>query len=97
MHTHTLNRGYTFYSKCRELSHDSGILHLDDKVSLTFRTQKNGVKNGTVTQWQTSTTLCHVIIWSEIIIQLDSYPGTTRDTPVNKVWVEHFKKISPLI
>ena len=32
-----------FYRKCRELSHDSGTLHLDDKVSLKFRTQKNGV------------------------------------------------------
>ena len=30
-------------------------------------------------------------IWAEIIIQLDSYPGTTRDTPVNTVWVERQK------
>ena len=48
-----------FYRKRRELFHDSGILHLDDKVSPTFRTQKNGVKNATVTQWRTATTLCH--------------------------------------
>ena len=33
-----------FYRKHRELSHNSGILHLADKVSLTFRTQKNGGK-----------------------------------------------------
>ena len=46
-----------FYRKLRELSHDSGILHLADKVSQTFRTQKNGVKNATVTQWRTTTTL----------------------------------------
>ena len=39
-----------FYRKRRERSHDSGILHLADKVSPTFRTQKNGVKNATVTQ-----------------------------------------------
>ena len=47
--THPSERGYTFYRKCRELSHDSGILHLADKVSLKLRTQKNGVKNATVT------------------------------------------------
>ena len=77
-----------FYRKCRKLSHDSGILHLDDKVFSAFRTQENGVKNATVTQWRTATTLCPVRIWAEIIIRLDSYSGTTRDTPVNKVWVE---------
>ena len=38
-----------FYRKRRELSHNSGILHLADKVSPTFRTQKYGVKNTTVT------------------------------------------------
>ena len=70
------------------MSHDSGILHLDDKVSPTFRTQKNGVKNATMTQWWKTTTLCPVRIWAEIIIQLDSYSGKTRDTPVNTVWVE---------
>ena len=40
----------SFYRKRIELSHDSGILHLSNKVSPTFRTQKNGVKNATVTQ-----------------------------------------------
>ena len=45
-----LQKGDTrFYRKCREISHDSGILHLADEVSPTFRTQKNGVKNATVT------------------------------------------------
>ena len=61
-----------FYRKRRELSHNSGILHLADKVSPTFRTQKNGVKNATVTQWRTTTTLCPVHIWAEIIIRMDS-------------------------
>ena len=57
----------SFYRKRRELSHDSGILYLDDKVSLTFYTQKNGVKNATVTQWRIAITLCLVRIWAEII------------------------------
>ena len=80
-----------FYRKYRELSHDSGILHLADKVSPTFLTQKNGVKNATGTQWRTTTTLCPVHIWAEIIIRLDSYSGTTSDKTVNTVWVERHK------
>ena len=90
--------GIRFYRKRCELSHDSEILHVSDKVSLTFRTQENGVKNATVTQWWTTTTLCPVRIWAEIIIQLDSYSGTTRDTPVNTVWVQlQKKKITSLL
>ena len=76
-----------FSRKCRELSHASGILHLADKVSPVFCTQKNGVKKATVTQWRTITTLCPVRIWAEIIIRLESYLGKKRDTPVNTVWV----------
>ena len=63
-HTHPSERGYTFYRKRRELSHDSGILHLANKVSMIFRTQENGINNATVTQWRTSTTLCPVCIWA---------------------------------
>ena len=86
--------GIRFYRRRRGLSHDIGILHLTNKVSPTFRTKKNGVKNATVTQWRTATTLCLVIIWAEIIIRLDSYSGTTCDTPVNTVWVELQKQQS---
>ena len=90
---HILQKGdIHFYRKRRELSHNSEILHLADKVSPTFRTQENGVKNATVTQWWTTTTLCPVRIWEEIIIQLDSYSGTTSNTPVNTVRVERHKK-----
>ena len=59
-----------------ELSHNSEILHLADKVSQTFRIQKNGVKNATVTQCRTLTTLLPMHIWEEIIVRLDSYSGT---------------------
>ena len=51
-----------FCRKHREISHDSGIIHLSNKVSLTFCTQKNGVKNAIATQWRMTTTLCLVII-----------------------------------
>ena len=46
--TRILQKGdIRFYRKSRDISHDSGILHLADKVSPTLRTQKNGVKNAT--------------------------------------------------
>ena len=64
------------------------MLHLGDKVSLTCNTHKNGVINARVTQWQTAATLYLVHKWAEIIIRLDSYSGTTRDTPVNTISVE---------
>ena len=39
--TRILQKGdIRFYRECHELSHNSGILHLDDKVSQTFHTQK---------------------------------------------------------
>ena len=51
-----------FYRKLRDLSQDSGILHLENKVSPKFRTKKNGAKSATVTQWKTITNLCPVRI-----------------------------------
>ena len=91
-HTRILQKGdIRFYRKRREIYHDSGILHLADKFSPTFRTKKNGVKNATVTQRWTTTTLCPLHIWEKIIIRLDTYSGTTSDTPVNTVWVERHK------
>ena len=90
--THILQKGdIQFYIKRHELTQDSRILHLDDKVSPTFCTQKNSVKNYTEKQWLMTTNLCLVIIWSEIIIRLDSYPVTKFDTTVNTVWVYHQK------
>ena len=80
-----------FYRKLHELPHGSGILHLDDKVSPMFRTHKNGVKNSTLTQWIITTNLCLVLIWLEVVIIMNSYPETTRDTPVNMVWVDYHK------
>ena len=52
------------YRKRKELSHNSRTPQLADKVSPEFCTQKNGVKNATVTQWRTTKTLCPVRIWA---------------------------------
>ena len=94
-HTRILQKGgIRFYSKRRELSHDNGILHMADKVSPEFCTQKNCVKNATVTQRQTATTLCPVRIWAEIIVRLESYSRKTHDTPVNTDWAELQKQIT---
>ena len=46
-----LRKGYIrLYSKQLDIIHISGCIHLADKVYLEFRTQKNGIKNATVTQ-----------------------------------------------
>ena len=81
-----------FYRKQRELMHSSGCIHLEEKESLKFRTQNNGVTNTTLTQWRTGKHLCQVKLWSDIIIRMEPYPGTTDDNPVDTVWVENHKK-----
>ena len=50
------------YRKLHKLSHEIGILFLANKVSPVFHTQKNRVKNATLTKCWTSTTLCLVRI-----------------------------------
>ena len=48
--TRILQKGdIQFYRKCRELAHNSRILHIANKVAPTFLTQKYGFKNSTVT------------------------------------------------
>ena len=86
---HSSKGGIHIYIKRRKIPHNSGILYLANKVPPMFHTQKNGVEIFTLTQWWMTTNLFVVRIWLEIIIQLDSYPRTTRDTLVNTVWVEH--------
>ena len=90
--TRILRKGsIRFYRKCHKLTHNSIRIHLVDKVSPTFSTQKNGVKNETVTQWQKGKPLCPVQIWSDIISILELYPVTSDNTPLNTVWVENHK------
>ena len=79
------------YGKYCKLTHNSGHIKLADKVSPTSRTQKNGVKNATVTQRRTGKLLLIVQIWASIISILDLYPGASYITPVNTVWVENQK------
>ena len=90
--TRILQKGdIPFYRKIREITHDRGILHISNEVPLKLRTEKNGVKDATSTQWRTTTTLCLVRIWAEIIIRLESHPVTTHDTTMDTVWVDHLK------
>ena len=80
-----------FYSERRELLHNSGCPHLEEKVSLAFRMQKNGVKNATTNQWHTGKHLFLVQVWPDIVTRLDSYPGLSDNTPLKKVWVKNYK------
>ena len=57
-HTKTLQRGdILFYIKHHELTNKIKILNLANKVSPTFRTHKNRVKDTTVTKWRMTTNL----------------------------------------
>ena len=90
--TRILRKWYiTFYRKQRELLHIRRCIHLVDKVSPTFRKQKNGINNATVTQWRTGTHLFPVKVWADIATRLDLYLGLLYDTPMNTVWVENHK------
>ena len=79
------------YRKRRKLPHSSRRLNLVDKVSLTFRTQKNGVNNATVTQWRKGKHICPVQVWADLVTRLDYYPGSSYNTHVNTVWVKNHK------
>ena len=64
--THILRKGdIIFYRKYHKLTHNSGFIHLAEKVSPTFRTQNNRVNISTVTQWQIGKRLCIVLHPSE--------------------------------
>ena len=83
--------GIMLYRKQRKLLHGIDCIHLVYKVSPTFRTQKNGVKNATVTQWRTGKHIFMVWFWADIITRLKSYPVSSCEIPVNTVWVENLK------
>ena len=83
--------GIRFYSKLPELLHRKGCIQLVENVALIFRIQNNGAKHATVIQCWTGKHLCLAKVWSDIITRLESYPGSSEDTPVNTVWVEYKK------
>ena len=68
--------------------HSNVRIHMEDKVYLMLWEQKIGIKNLTVTQWQTGKHLLPERIWSDIITILDSYPGTSYKSPINTVWAK---------
>ena len=77
--------GIKFYRKRRDIPHISGLLHLAEKVSPTFRKQKNEVNNATVTQWCTGKHIYPVQLWADIVTRMDLYPGSSDETLVNTV------------
>ena len=78
-----------FCRKWCKLTHEISRVHILDKVYPESRTYNNGVKNATVAQCWKGKYLCPLHIWSYIITIVDSYPGTSYDTPVNTVWVKN--------
>ena len=70
------------------------IPHVDPLLSqkayalvITFRSQKNGVKNEKVYNLRSGCRLCPVKIWSKIVQRIWSYPSSTVKTTVNTVFL----------
>ena len=56
-----------------------------DSVAITFRFQKNGEKNYTITQHKTGTEFCPVRAWGGLKKRILSYPGTSENSKVSLV------------
>jgi hypothetical protein len=78
-----------FYKGNIEIPHSSPLeLQTTDRISITFKTQKNGRKFDTFTQWQTRhASLCPIIQWAALMQRILGYPGTTKDTKVSTVMI----------
>ena len=59
-----------------------------EKVYPMLQSQKNGVNNATLTQWQTGKHLCLVQICTNIITRLRLYSRISDESPINTVRVE---------
>ncbi len=65
----------------------SDSLELADSVEVTFKVQKNDMKQDTVIHGQNnSVTLCPVVQWAHLVNRIWAYPCTTVDTPVCTIW-----------
>ncbi len=68
----------------RTLNHSDPCLHLADCVTITFELQKRDAKTDMITQHRSSDpTLCPVKVRANIIRRVNSYPSSSKDTPVN--------------
>ena len=85
-YTRILRKGdIKFKRKRHDLTHDSGLFHLTEKVLLIIWTHKNGYKNAIVSHLRTGKYLYMVRIWEDILSRMESYPYTSYGTPIYTV------------
>jgi len=59
------------------------LLQASSMTSITFVSQKSGVKDQTITMYRNGSRLCPVRIWACITLRILQYPGGPLDLPVN--------------
>ena len=80
-------RNIVFHLNGAVIPHSSLLLLAADNIAITFKTQKNGQKFDTVTQWATHhDTLCPVTQWASLVKRIRTYPGENDDTNISAVW-----------
>lgn len=87
-------RNIRFFKEGIEMSHNNPNLISADSVSITFEWQKKDERSETVTHLSTDHPLLSPPrLWTTIVKQIRSYPGSNDDTPVSAVWrnnrIEH--------
>jgi len=73
-----------FFRHSQLIQHKDDTLQDVDIVSITFRSQKNGEKNQTISMHKSNDPdLCPVKIWASIIKRIRSYKSASDSSPVN--------------
>jgi hypothetical protein len=73
-----------FFKNSELIPHNHASLRDSDIVSITFRSQKNGDKNQTISMHRSKDSdICPVKIWASIVQRIRSYKSTTDSSMVN--------------
>jgi hypothetical protein len=73
-----------FFNNSKIVSHNDRKLLEAEIVSITFRSQKNGEKNQTISMHKSSdSSVCPVIVWASIVQRIRSHSHSSDNTPVN--------------
>jgi hypothetical protein len=77
----------TFYKDNKRIPNSSPNLSSANRLAITFKTQKNGRKLNTITQWKTNDPiLCPVVQWAVLVTCISAYNGASDAMPASAVW-----------
>jgi hypothetical protein len=73
-----------FFKDSMRINHDDPKITEADVISITFRSQKNGEKNQTISMHKSNdSSICPVMVWASIVKRIRSYKNSTDESPVN--------------